>query len=76
MDALSRHAALVGTLLARHGASAAVAMVTAELLYKFHSFTLESLAFLVTWYVADVLIERPLRALRTGLQASHGRSGS
>jgi hypothetical protein len=76
MDALSRHAALVCRLLARHGASAAVAMVTAEFFYKFHSFTHESLAFLVTWYVVDVLIERPVRALRTGLQASLGRSGS
>ena len=29
----------------------AIAMVIAEQLYKFHSFTLETLAFLATWYV-------------------------
>lgn len=28
----------------------AVAFVVAELFYKFHSFTLECLAFLATWY--------------------------
>lgn len=31
----------------------ATALVTAELFYKFHSFTLECLAFVATWYVAD-----------------------
>jgi len=29
----------------------AIAMVIAEQLYTFHSFTLETLAFLATWYV-------------------------
>lgn len=29
----------------------AIAMVVAEQLYRFHSFTLETLAFLATWYV-------------------------
>jgi hypothetical protein len=33
-----------------------VSFMLAELFYKFHSFTLECLAFLVTWYVADFLI--------------------
>ena len=32
-------------------ASLAVAFVIAEQLYKFHSFTLEAAAFLVTWFV-------------------------
>jgi hypothetical protein len=30
-------------------------LVVAELLYKFHSFTLECLAFLGTWFVFDAL---------------------
>jgi hypothetical protein len=30
-----------------------MSMVIAELFYKFHSFTLECLAFLCTWYVLD-----------------------
>jgi hypothetical protein len=30
-----------------------VSMVIAELFYKFHSFTLETIAFLATWFVVD-----------------------
>lgn len=30
-----------------------VSFVIAELFYKFHSFTLECIAFLITWYVLD-----------------------
>ncbi len=33
----------------------AFAIIIAELFYKFHSFTLECLAFLVTWYVIDFI---------------------
>lgn len=32
----------------------AVSLVLAEMFYKFHSFTLECLAFLATWFAADV----------------------
>ena len=32
-----------------------VSIIIAELFYKFHSFTLESLAFLATWFVVDAL---------------------
>jgi hypothetical protein len=41
----------------------------AELFYKFHSFTLECLAFLATWYVADLVRLVVMRAL-TGRRAS------
>lgn len=34
-----------------------VALVIAELLYKFHSFILETGAFLVTWYVLDAIVQ-------------------
>jgi hypothetical protein len=37
--------------LAREGPPGVAALVVAELLYKFHSFSLECLAFLATWYV-------------------------
>ena len=30
-----------------------VSLVVAEVFYKFHSFTLECLAFLATWYLID-----------------------
>lgn len=33
-----------------------VAFVIAEFFYKFHSFTLECMAFLITWYVLDAAI--------------------
>jgi hypothetical protein len=32
----------------------AVSIIIAELFYKFHSFTLECIAFLATWYVLDL----------------------
>jgi hypothetical protein len=35
-----------------------VSIVIAELLYKFHSFTLEVGAFLATWYVVDAIVSR------------------
>jgi hypothetical protein len=34
----------------------AISFVIAELFYKFHSFTLECMAFLLTWYVLDAAI--------------------
>jgi hypothetical protein len=30
-----------------------ISIIIAEVLYKFHSFTLECLAFLATWYIVD-----------------------
>ena len=33
-----------------------ISLVIAELFYKFHSFTLECLAFLATWFVVDATI--------------------
>jgi hypothetical protein len=36
----------------------------AETLYKLHSFTLECVAFLATWYVADALASRLTRPTR------------
>ncbi len=33
-----------------------VSLLIAELFYKFHSFTLEAVAFLITWYVIDAIV--------------------
>ena len=41
----------VPTALAQEAPAFVAAFVIAEVLYKFHSFTLECAAFLVTWYV-------------------------
>jgi hypothetical protein len=34
---------------------ALVSLIIAELFYKFHSFTLETIAFLATWFLLDGL---------------------
>ncbi len=41
-----------------------VSLVIAEAFYKFHSFTLECVAFLVTWYAIDGFIQLVTRGLR------------
>jgi len=43
-------------LLATQAPALLLSFVIAELFYKFHSFTLECLAFLVTWFVIDAVI--------------------
>ena len=42
-------------LLATQAPALIISFVIAELFYKFHSFTLECLAFLATWFVVDAL---------------------
>jgi hypothetical protein len=39
------------------GAGLVLSLIIAELFYKFHSFTLEALAFLATWYVLGGIAE-------------------
>ena len=55
----------VPELLARQLPVFLLSFVIAELFYKFHSFTLEAGAFLVTWFVLDWLYS--LVAPRLGL---------
>lgn len=33
-----------------------LSLILAELFYKFHSFTLECVAFLITWFILDAAI--------------------
>ena len=40
----------VPTVLAQEAPAFLISFVIAELFYKFHSFTLECAAFLITWY--------------------------
>lgn len=42
----------------------AISFVIAELFYKFHSFTLECIAFLATWYLLDLAKNRLTDAWR------------
>lgn len=57
-------------LLATQAPAFFISFVIAELFYKFHSFTLECLAFLATWFVIDAAIS----AFR-GLWSDRGRPG-
>lgn len=41
----------VGAFVAREAGPLVVSLAIAELFFKFHSFTLEALAFLATWYL-------------------------
>ncbi|HEY5602056.1 MAG TPA: hypothetical protein VIM41_03010 [Gammaproteobacteria bacterium] len=52
-------------LLLRQLPSFLAAFVIAEMFYKFHSFTLECAAFLVTWFVIDALAELPVLFMRS-----------
>lgn len=49
-------------LLVEQAASFGAALVVAELFYKFHSFTLECLAFLATWTALDYARDRLTRS--------------
>ena len=51
-------------LLAEQIPALGVSILIAELFYKFHSFTLEAIAFLATWYVADGAIKFVRRVLK------------
>jgi hypothetical protein len=45
-------------LLAEQVPALGLSFIIAELFYKFHSFTLECVAFLGTWYVLDAAINQ------------------
>ena len=44
-----------------------LAFVIAELFYKFHSFALESLAFLATWFLFDLIVSLGATMVRAKL---------
>lgn len=46
----------IRNLLATQVPAISISLVIAELFYKFHSFTLECVAFLATWYMLDAMI--------------------
>ena len=55
MYALLRHTSIREGFIVE-APSLALSLVIAELFYKFHSFTLECLAFLATWFVIDAVV--------------------
>lgn len=48
-------------LVLQQAPAIAVSLVIAELFYKFHSFTLECVAFLATWFIIDFVAARVVR---------------
>jgi hypothetical protein len=46
----------ISNLLAMQAPALLASFIIAEMFYKFHSFTLECLAFLVTWFVIDAAL--------------------
>jgi hypothetical protein len=65
--------AISGTQLVGRQAPALVgSVVIAELFYKFHSFTLECAAFLMTWFVIDLVVQMVASRLKwTWATAGH-----
>jgi hypothetical protein len=55
--------------LAAEAPALILSMLIAETLYKFHSFTVECVAFLVTWFVASYLLSLSRHTL---WPANHG----
>jgi hypothetical protein len=51
----------VRSLLLQQLPALLLSLVIAEVFYKFHSFTLETAAFLVTWFVVDATFSRLIR---------------
>ena len=49
------HAGRPKAVLLQEAPALAASLVLAELFYKFHSFTLECVAFLATWYALGAL---------------------
>lgn len=64
----------VQQLLIRQAPVLLLSIAIAELFYKFHSFTLETAAFLATWFVLDAIVDRLGRLLgrRQGLNTHEG----
>lgn len=52
------------TLLIEQAPVLVLSLVIAELFYKFHSFTLETVAFLGTWYAVDRVVNLVRRLLK------------
>jgi hypothetical protein len=54
--------------------SLSLALLVAEFLYKFHSFTLECVAFLATWYVVSSVVSRVDKLIAASRQEQGARA--
>ena len=62
----------LSNLLAMQAPALLASFIIAEMFYKFHSFTLECLAFLVTWFVIDALLSAGHSLLAARKSAPNG----
>jgi hypothetical protein len=62
-------------LLARQVPALGASVIVAEVFYKFHSFTLECGAFLVTWFVIDALAQFVASLLPRPVEANSATAG-
>ena len=53
-------------LLLEQAPALVLSLGIAEMMYKFHSFLLESLAFLATWFIIDLIIQAVFRHRSAG----------
>ena len=58
--------ASIRDLLLKQAPAIVTSLVVADLFYKFHSFLLETSAFLATWFVVDAVLEGARKLLRNG----------
>lgn len=59
----------VRRLLLQQAPALVASFVIAEAFYKFHSFSLECIAFLATWYVLDLALSLASAAFRKAFNA-------
>jgi hypothetical protein len=64
VDHVLRRLKTLGALIGDFGPSAAASILIAEVFFKFHSFTLECVAFLATWFIVEQLVAAPYRFVR------------
>lgn len=51
-----------------------ISWLVAELFYKFHSFTLECAAFLLTWFAVDAVLSALWSILSRGNKETHSKT--
>lgn len=64
----------ISRLLTEQAPIIALSIVIAELFYKFHSFTLECIAFLATWYILDLAVQKVRKYLHSNDEDATGVS--
>lgn len=62
----------LSNLLITQAPALLASFIIAELFYKFHSFTLECLAFLITWFIVDAVITAVRSRLNKSSESSPG----